>query len=146
MTCRWVLAIVSMIGMAVFAAESDEQAVRKVIQEFNTARRARDAKAASAVYAKNAEFVSWSGRTTKGRTALEKRFAAVFANITPQMDRDREVQSVTFIRPDIAVVSAVAESPEFRLFDVFVLTKGSEGWKIATRHNVEAAPARPGTK
>ena len=130
---------------ALLAASGDEQAVRKVIDDFNRARRARDVKAFVALYTETAEFVSPEGEVMRGRAEIQKNFERVFPLMTSVNDFDRIVKTVGFVRPDVAVVRTITDPPGPRnVLDVFVVTKEGQQWKIASRHGaLVAPPAQP---
>jgi uncharacterized protein (TIGR02246 family) len=124
-----------------FAASGDEQAVRKVIDDFNRARRAKDVKGFVSLYTATAEVVSPEGEVMRGAAAIQKNFERVFANLTSAGDYDRVVKTVDFVRPDVAVVRTLTDPPGPRtVLDVFVMTKEGSQWKIASRHGALVSP------
>ena len=129
-----------------FAADGDEQAVRKVIDDFNKARRARDVKAFVSLYTEDAEIGPPDGNIMRGRAEIQKNFEQLFASMTSGADRDRIIKTVRFVRPDVAVVSTTADGPGVRIFDVFVMTKEGQQWKIASRHGASVRPPEQPTR
>jgi len=109
---------------ALVAASGDEQAVRKVIDDFNKARRARDVNACASLYTETAEFVSPDGGVMRGRAEIQKNFEQAFARLASADDYDRVIKTVGFVRPDVAVVRTITDPPGRRnVLDVFVMTK-----------------------
>jgi uncharacterized protein (TIGR02246 family) len=82
----------------------DEAAIRAGAEDYEKAFNGGDAKAVADFWAKDGEFVDETGRQFSGREAIEKEFAAIFAD---QKDAqiDVTVDSVKFLSPEVAVES-----------------------------------------
>jgi uncharacterized protein (TIGR02246 family) len=124
-----------LLSPVVFAAVTDDdRAVRKVIDDFNAHRRARDAAKMASLYTENADY--WPREempAVHGRAEIQKRFEGVFQGRSAD-DRDRVVRGVRFVRPDVAIVRTAADTPNERMVDIFVIVKEGSGWKIGSRH------------
>jgi uncharacterized protein (TIGR02246 family) len=96
-----VLSIIT-IALPVFAANDgrrhkNEEAIRKLINDFAAARNALDWRGVSNAYAEDAEFAPFGGTPVEGRAAIEKAWS------TLEGRADRKVESIRFIGPDVAV-------------------------------------------
>lgn len=113
-----------------------EKAVRKAADEFVTAYNSRDAKTIAAEFTTDAEFIDELGQVTRGRDAIERHFASVFAE-APEAKIKVMVETVRVIGPNIAVeegtteASASADAPgdTSRYVALHVLQEGK--WLIA---------------
>jgi uncharacterized protein (TIGR02246 family) len=84
--------------------KDDEKALRQIQSAFVKAFNAGDAKALAAFWAPDGEFVDAEGRSFRGRGAIEKEFAAFFAEskgVTLQVTTD----SLRFVSPGVALES-----------------------------------------
>ena len=61
--------------------ETDERAIRAVMDRFVDAWNHHDAKAFATVFAEDADFTNWRGTGASGRTKIEAFHAPVFATI-----------------------------------------------------------------
>jgi uncharacterized protein (TIGR02246 family) len=86
----------------------DESVVRGNIEAFVRAFNAGDAKAMSDLFAPNAQIVDDEGKTTLGREAIEKVFAAIIAEKPrPQMAVD--IESIRFIGDALAIETGISK-------------------------------------
>jgi len=81
---------------------ADEAAIRASADAYEKAFAAGDAKTLAATWTHDGELVDELGRTFKGREAIEREFAAIFAD-RPGATVDVEVSSVKFLNPDVAI-------------------------------------------
>ena len=83
--------------------ETDEHAIRRVMDRFVDAWNRHDAKAFAAVFSEDADFTNWRGVGASGRAKIEDFHAPVFATIfskSPQEYTDiRRASSVQTLRP-----------------------------------------------
>ena len=92
------------------AATSDEEAaIRAGSEKFAKDFAAGDAKAIAAGFAKDGELIDEYGRTFRGREAIEKEYAEIFAN-RPGAKIDVKVDSIKFLGPNVAVESGTAKA------------------------------------
>ena len=61
-------------------SRTDEEAIRKIIVEMTEASNKNDAKAATRMYAQDADFVTVRDQRVTGRAEMEQRLSAIFAN------------------------------------------------------------------
>jgi uncharacterized protein (TIGR02246 family) len=82
--------------------EQDKAAIRKNAQAFVEAFHQGDAKAVAAFWAPDGEYTGLMGRQVKGREAIEKEFAALFAENKGLKVRI-DSKSLRFVTPDVAI-------------------------------------------
>jgi uncharacterized protein (TIGR02246 family) len=89
------------------ASAEDEKAIAKIRSSYLKAFNAGDAKALAAHWAEDGEFTDAAGRLFRGRGAIEKDFAAYFAEAK---ESKLEVQhsSLRFVSPGVALETGVA--------------------------------------
>lgn len=84
-------------------AEVDaEAAVNESAQRFTVAYNRHEPKAAAAGFTQNAEFVTERGVVIRGREAIERHFAAVFA-AAPEIHLDLQVESTRLVTSNVAI-------------------------------------------
>jgi len=79
-----------------------EAAVNESAQRFTEAYNRHDAKASAAGFTQNAEFVTEKGTVIRGREAIERHFAAVFA-AAPQVHLELNVESIRLVTSSVAI-------------------------------------------
>ncbi|HWN10449.1 MAG TPA: SgcJ/EcaC family oxidoreductase [Pyrinomonadaceae bacterium] len=135
-----------MSGSAVKAQtppSSDESAIRAVVQHVQDGWNAHDAKAFSAPFAVDADYVVINGMKAKGRDEIEKGHAGIFATIYKDSKNAGTVKSVRFIRPDVAIVHIQwdleyqmgGEARKGQAMNTMVMTKDAGKWSIAAFQN-----------
>lgn len=93
-----------------------------------------------ALHTEDAIVVNIAGRQVRGRAALGDAMRAALAGSLAQVTTTAEVDDVRFVRPDVAIVSAVkrvhdgrddggALPTEARL--TYVAVEEADGWRIA---------------
>ncbi|QDU54233.1 YybH family protein [Aeoliella mucimassa] len=116
------------------AADDPTPAIRKVVDSYVAAFNGADAKALAAHWSESGELITSDGAVVKGHDAIEKAFAAYFAeNKEAKIEIvDMVVESVS---PCVAIESGVARviapdsEPEDSEYQV-VHVKGPSGWKM----------------
>jgi uncharacterized protein (TIGR02246 family) len=83
------------------ARSEDENSIRAAIDAFVEAFRKGDASAIGAMFTEDGEAVDAEGDTIQGRAALEKHYAARFAD-GPADKLETTVESITFLAPGVA--------------------------------------------
>lgn len=125
------------------SASTDETAIRQVVQQVQDGWNAHDGKAFSSPFTTDADYVIVNGMRAKGRAEIEKGHAAIFSTIYKDSHNVATVQSVRFLRPDVAVVH-VEWNLEFRMageakkghaMNTMVMTKEDGKWSIAAFQN-----------
>lgn len=130
-------------SMAQTPVASDEAAVRAVVQQVQDGWNTHDAKAFSAPFALDADYVVINGMKAKGRDEIEKGHAGIFSTIYKDSKNVGTVKSVRFIRPDVAVVHIEwsleyqmgGQARKGRAMNTMVMTKEAGKWSIAVFQN-----------
>jgi uncharacterized protein (TIGR02246 family) len=140
----------SSAAMAQTPASADETAVRKIVQEVQDAWNANDGKAFAATFAADADYVVVNGMKIKGKDPIEKGHTQIFSTIYKGSHNVATIQSVRFLRPDVAVVH-VEWNLEFtmggatqkaRAMNTMVMTKDAGKWSIAVFQNTPVQEGR----
>lgn len=87
---------------------SDESAIRANVTAFVNAFNAGDAKAVASLFSPEAQVIDEDGKTSQGRDAIEKTFAAIFAD-SPQPRIRVDVDSIRFIGSALAIETGRAK-------------------------------------
>lgn len=131
-------------------ANPDEASVRQVVQQVQDGWNAHDARVFAALFTVDADYVIVNGMRVKGRAEIEKGHAGIFSTIYKESHNVGTVQSIRFLRPDVAVVH-VEWNLEFKLggetkkghaMNTMVLTKDAGKWSIAVFQNTPIEPPR----
>jgi uncharacterized protein (TIGR02246 family) len=129
-------------------SKSDEAAIRQVVQQVQDGWNAKSGQAFAAPFAADADYVVVSGMKLKGREVIERGHTGIFKTIYKDSHNVGTVQSIRFLRPDVAVVH-VEWNLEFRSSDqtekaralnTMVMTKDSGKWSIAAFQNTPVQP------
>jgi uncharacterized protein (TIGR02246 family) len=124
-------------------ANTDEAAIRQIVQQVQDAWNAHDGKAFAAPFATDADYVVVNGMYAKGREAIERGHTAIFTTIYKDSRNVATVKSVRFLRPDVAVAH-VEWNLEFKMngatqkghaINTMILTKEGGKWSIAAFQN-----------
>jgi uncharacterized protein (TIGR02246 family) len=132
-------------------SNADEAAIRRVVQNVQDGWNAHDGKAFASSFATDADYVVVNGMRAKGREEIEKGHTAIFSTVYKDSKNVATVQSIRFLRPDVAVVH-VEWNLEFRMggemkkghaMSTMVMTKDGGKWGIAAFQNTPIQPQRP---
>ena len=133
--------------ICLFAQDSDEAAVRAVVQKYVDARETIDARAVEALFTSDADQLVSSGEWRKGRSEVVRGTMASSQNTGGK--RTVTVESVRFIKPDAAIadgryeISGLSGGATRKMWSTFVLARGADGWRIAAIRNMLPAAAAP---
>lgn len=128
------------------ATAADEQAIQKGQSAYVKAFNAGDARALASLWTADGEFVDAEGRSFRGRSAIEKDFAAFFArekNLTLEITSD----SLRFVSPTVALESGTArvnrpaEGSSTRATFNIVHTRHDGKWLLASVREAPYAAA-----
>lgn len=116
----------------------DRSAVQSHVEKLGKTVAAGDSKGLAELWTDDCIFVDEEGTQTKGKAALEKRFASVFANRGGQ-EIELSAENILFPAPNVAMVCGTVvrkgiNRPTTRFN--FTLTKTNSGWLIATASEV----------
>jgi len=155
------IALFAVLAFATTAASvqpklNDVQAIDALVGRMTAAFNAHDARAATAMYAEDADFVSVRGERAHGRIEIEKRLARIFATRAGATTLKTLDTSIRFPRSDVAIVHVRNELsglvapngsrlPPHQELSVRLLLKAKGQWKVAAFHNTIVTPAMPGT-
>jgi len=135
--------------------QTDEQAIRAVMDGFMDAWNRHDAKAWTALFSEDADFTNVRGIGASGRSGIEQFHARVFATIFKNSVQKYTDIKTRFIRPDVAAVDVRWEMtgstdqagnpvPLRQGLLNFVMVKSHGNWQIAVMHNLDlTAPPTP---
>lgn len=129
-------------------ANTDEAAVRRIVQQVQDAWNAHDGKAFAAPFAPDADYVVVNGMYVKGREDIERGHTDIFTTIYKDSRNVATIKSVRFLRPDVAVAH-VEWNLEFKMngepqkghgITTMVMTKDGGKWSIAAFQNTPIQP------
>ena len=125
----------------------DEAAVRAIVQKYMDARTNMDPHAIEALFTSDADQLVSSGEWRKGRAEVVRGTMASSQGSGGK--RTVAVESVRFVAPGAAIadgryeISGLGGGTTRKMWSTFVVTRGSDGWRIAAiRNMLPAAPAR----
>jgi uncharacterized protein (TIGR02246 family) len=133
-------------------ANTDEAAVRRIVQQLQDGWNAHDGKAFAAPFATDADYVVVNGMYAKGREEIERGHTGIFTTIYKDSRNVATIKSVRFLRPDVAVAH-VEWNLEFKMngatqkghaINTMVMTKDGGKWSIAVFQNTPIQPPPPG--
>ena len=129
----------------------DEAAVKDVVARYVDARDRKDPKATEALFTPDADQLVSSGEWRKGREAVVSGTMA--SSESSGGKRTITVETVRFVAPGAALadgryeIAGTGGAPPRRMWSTFLITRTSDGWRIAAIRNMlpapPAAPASP---
>lgn len=87
----------------------EEAAIRAAVEKAESAWNAGDPVAFANSWAENGDFVTITGVMVKGRPALQKHFSQLFSGAFKGSHSSLHVDSIRFLKPDVAVLDAHVE-------------------------------------
>jgi uncharacterized protein (TIGR02246 family) len=150
---RTTLAAVFMIALALpavaqtpAAGAADEAAIRKLVQQHDTARNAGDWKSMGAGFTDDADQLTSAGDWRKGRAAIEKGVAQVMAGPYKGAKYGTKIDTVRTVAPNVAVadgsfeIQNVAGGGTRRGHISYVLVKSGGQWRVAASRSMVPTP------
>jgi uncharacterized protein (TIGR02246 family) len=129
-----------LLAAGVFA-QTDDDAIRALVQKYMDARELQDAQAVASLFTADADQLVSSGEWRKGREELVKGTLASSRNATGK--RTVTLTSIRYIVPGVALADGRYELGDRKMWSSFVLAETPQGWKIAAiRNMLPAAPAQ----
>ena len=128
------------------AQNQDSLAIIQVISGYESTFNQKDPKAYANLFAEDADFVNWQGKSTHGRDSIEAFHVRTFKNLrTTQLKFISH--TIRFIKPDVAAVDIRLINinmttpdgkplPNREVMLVWVLTKEREKWFIKVNHTI----------
>ena len=131
--------------------DKDEESIRRVVAEMTDGFNRHDARAATRMYAPEADFVSVRGETAAGARKIEEKLAAIFATRAGGAVLTTLDVKVRFVRPDVALVHVLNELdglvapdgeklPAHRELSLRVFVKDGGAWRVSAFHNTMQRP------
>lgn len=108
-----------------------------------------DAEAYGACFVEDSDYVSYDGSHARGRSTMVDNHDQLFRGVLTRSALVGEVESVRFLRPDVALLHATGSVlmpwrstlPPRRLSrQTIVATRTDEGWRVAALHNGRVRP------
>lgn len=137
--------VLGVVGAAAAQAPPSQAEVQKMSEAFSAAVSAGDGAAAAALFAKDGDYISSTGRTAQGAAEIERlvkeQAAGPFKGLTFKASAAGEVRSIA---PDVAIADGRFEStgPAARKgMTTMVLVRQGGEWKIAALRAMVPAPA-----
>jgi uncharacterized protein (TIGR02246 family) len=141
----------SVHGQDAGARSADAAAVRAVVGKYMAAREQRDARALEALFTADADQQTTSGEWRRGRSQIVP--GTLQSSERNPGARAIRVETVRFLTSDVAIadgpyeIGVAGEAAARRMWTSIVLTRSSDGWRIAAiRNMVPTAAARSGRR
>ena len=133
--------------LAVHAQRKDEQAIQKVVIDFEKAFNAKDAKKTAQFWTEDGEFVTYQGKLLHGHQEVEDYFQNTFIQFYQTANNKLFTPTVKFLKPNIAAVDVKWEItgrtdadgnilPTMKGIMVWTMSKKKRRWLIKIMHNV----------
>jgi uncharacterized protein (TIGR02246 family) len=129
------------------AGSADEAAIRQVVDKYLAAREHRDPKAVAEVFTPDADQLVSTGEWRRGRDALVRGTLA--SSESTGGHRTITIQTIRLLAPGVALadgpydLSSLKGGQSRRMWTTFLLTRGSDGWRIAAIRNMRPATPVP---
>lgn len=126
---------------------NDEAPIREIVQKYMDARDQQDAHALDSLFTADADQLVSSGEWRKGRDAVVHGTLASSSNTGGQ--RTITVESVRFLTEDVALadgryeLTGLAGGDSRKMWTTLLVTRTSDGWRIAAIRNMLPAPPVP---
>lgn len=144
---------VAAAGLSVTASidrAEDDAAIRKIASRLQDGWNKGDGKAFAAPFAEDADYVVVNGMRIKGRDTIAAGHQRIFDTVYKDSHNTATVQSVRFIRDDVAVAHIEwhlkfrenAVEREGKAMCSMVMTKKNGEWSIIAFHNTPIASAQ----
>ena len=124
---------------------TDEGAIQAILQQIEAAWNAYDSVSIAALFAEDANFIQIFGGQLDGRTAIEAAHRVIFNTIYSGSHASFMLRSIRFVRPDVAVVFALAhvkfkennETREIETRPTLIVIKEQAKWQIVAFQNTK---------
>lgn len=116
------------------SAQTDDAAIRAIVQKYMDARESQDAAAVGSLFTADADQLVSSGVWRKGREELVKGTLASSRNSTGK--RTITLTSIRQLSPGVAIADGRYELGERKMWTCFVLVREGSGWKISAIRNM----------
>ncbi|MFC9440115.1 SgcJ/EcaC family oxidoreductase [Nocardia sp. NPDC057030] len=124
---------------------ADEAAIHALLERQTKAWSDGDATAFAAVFAEDADYVTWFGTHSRGRAAIRASHVPVFEKYLKNTRLDGEITGFRFLTPDVALVhgrGAVLKGRRRRTLrntkvQSTIVVRSNGEWRIAAFHNTK---------
>jgi uncharacterized protein (TIGR02246 family) len=131
---------------------ADRQQITAIIDRWEEAWNSHDMRAFGSLFHDDGIWVLWTGQVWKGRTAIEEGHAAVHKTVFRNSVQREELEELTFVGPDAAVVRFYstltgderAPGKVIRSRKILIVTKREGNWKVGWGQNTRLADSTPG--
>jgi uncharacterized protein (TIGR02246 family) len=134
--------------------ESDQTAIRAVMDRFVAAWNVHDARSFAAVFAEDADFTNWRGVGATGRAKIEEFHAPIFATMFKNSHQSYSDIKIRLVRADVAAVDVHWQMtgaldaqgnprPDREGVLSFVMAKDAGQWQIVVMHNLDLTALPP---
>jgi uncharacterized protein (TIGR02246 family) len=136
----WCLTVSGVVAQQTAPRSTDEAAVRRVVDQYMVARERRDPKAIEQVFTIDADQRTTAGEWRRGRAAVVP--GTLESSKQNAGTRAIKVEAVRFLTPDVAIadgpyeIGAADGAGVRRMWTTIVVTRGSDGWRIAAIRNM----------
>jgi uncharacterized protein (TIGR02246 family) len=129
----------------------DEQAIHDILKRLESAWSAGDSQSFASLFTEDANFIHVFGGQVDGRRGIEGSHRHIFDTIYKGSRAEYTVQSIRFVRPDVAIVFSNGRlqfpegnaTPEVRARPTFVMVKDEGQWQIVAFQNTRIAEMPP---
>jgi uncharacterized protein (TIGR02246 family) len=115
-------------------AQTDDDAIRALVQKYMDARESQDAAAVGSLFTADADQLVSSGEWRKGREELVKGTLASSRNATGK--RTIKLTSIRYVAPGVALADGPYELGARKMWTCFLLIKDAGAWKISAIRNM----------
>jgi uncharacterized protein (TIGR02246 family) len=139
------LSLISITAALLFA-QSDEAAIRQIVQKYVDARESMDAHAIEALFTSDADQLVSTGEWRKGRGEVVRGTMA--SSQSSGGKRTITVVSVRLVEPGVAIadgrytIAGLAGAANREMWTTLIMTRAAEGWRIAAIRNMLPAPSK----
>jgi uncharacterized protein (TIGR02246 family) len=138
--------VVPALAQTPSAGAGDEAAIRRVVQQQDTARNAGDWKTLGAGFTDDADQLTSAGDWRKGRAAIEKGVAQVMAGPYKGAKYSSKIDTIRMVAPNVAVadgsfeIANVAGGGTRRGHIAYVMVKSGGQWRVAASRSMVPTP------
>ena len=139
-----VILIASFSGQSPARAANDENAIREIVRKYMDARERQDPRALEALFTSDADQLVSSGEWRKAAAMSCKALWAARKTWPASA-----LSTVRFLSSDVAIadgryeITGLRNDQTRRMWTTLVLTRMSDGWRIAAIRNMLPAPPPP---
>jgi uncharacterized protein (TIGR02246 family) len=129
------------------AGSANEAAIRQVVDTYLAAREHRDPKAVAELFTPDADQLVSTGEWRRGRDALVRGTLA--SSESTGGHRTITIQTIRLLAPGVALadgpydLSGLKGGQSRRMWTTFLLTRTSDGWRIAAIRNMRPTTPVP---